>query len=1625
MKSKYEISIWTDIYDEDLQRFKEVKEIIIGSDIMTSENRARNAKLINNIDGTNKFSFDLYYRYIDTRTGEEVENPYVPYLVNERKIKVLWKDEWYDLLIKDIKEDQAGRVFSYTCEDSYITELSRSGFELVFATELENSIGTARELIESTVENTDWQFDEESDQIYQLTEEPVYVATLKSDIVGIKCPDNTESTLSAGKDILIYYSFAPNKDDLKNQIQVRYTTDEKFKTNVNEMLVINGDCYNLIINNWNINNNKATAIINGNEAFTIDFEVGLSDEYRAERYVDSQQTVYSDLVGRYVNIYNKTDSDPDTGEDIVTNIYGYPVTEYNDALAVVNLVTNASNFTNISGWSESSDDSMQFKIWPAFNKDTEIKTYVAKSFLRLKNEQTYINSGIQDNRGYISNGFIENEEYIMRIHAVTGNESNPSFNTLDELPGHYITSPNAFDISFGSYFEEISNSHATAENDYWIEYIFKCIKSCSYNELIESEDLCKISIAPKQISWLEEVQFYVLRYGEKNGETVRINPNELDIQSVAQVVWKYFDPAANEGKNLDTMTYLYTSTTPWEDEPNSSIKPAMNDYISYAMIEESQSNRFNILQSIAEKFKCWVRFRTVHDQESGAILYDETTGLPQKYVGIFREAGQETGIGFIYGIDLMGVTRNIKSNQISTKTIVLQNDNEFGKNGFCTIARSQYNYPKENTIFNFDYYIQHGLLSRAIIQKDLYGTTSDSLSYYTKLHNLNTAYETNLDIILNKRTELTRQESSQIVYQQYLSAAKDEKASIEDTIMKLAGASNMEEAQTYISTHYKDTEVQSLADDLIIIDQTITTYTELEQSITSSIEEINKLLYDETIIDDIPKGLIPQQEYIIERLNELNTAFYKKYARFIQEGTWTSEDYWDDDLYYLDALQVAYESSRPKITYEINVLRLSETEEYSSKIFKLGDISYIQDVKYFGYLNDEYKTPYKERVVLTEITSFFDTPDKDTIKVQNYKNQFDDLFQRITAATQNLEFSEGKYARVSDIMADDGTIKSSVIQKTFESNKDLVYGAQNESVTMDQTGITVVDDNDANKLLKITSGGVFVSADGGENWRNAVRGDGINTDLLTAGRINTENITVYNGEHPSFRWDSDGINAYGWDEQTGLIQGNRVVRFDQYGVYGLSLEEGKDSFVPTSEDDVYENAKFGLTWNRFFMRNSNNRSGANYMAVEISTDNDIVIRQGQKKSPDDPVQVIDRVHIGRLSANNYGMEIRDSENKIVFLSDSTGAKIAGWNIRQGLLESNSSIDNHTIRISSSGSIGSYGGSEKVIKESVYKVTTENYGFTAVNAANSKSTTTITYKTPLLIFTSTVGALTATYQEEGEVKTAYTTKPPMGYPEVPAKLYFIKQADAGMSNPTTYYILENNDISVVTSTRVKNCDTSESTEDMAVYNYIYERTYYIKTKDGQVKIIVVSGDSPIDSKQYSRYVPAANTEWYIDQEGQAVFHNIYADGGQIAGWWIDNTSLYQTYDGTSERNTYNTDGSIKKVDGNVKSQISATGAQVGKDMYSIITDAINAAMATLGGVILSNGLVNGYNIASIAKIANEAKKKADSALTKSKADTYYASKSHQHKYTYYSYGVSTSSSVPSHYHKSTSHTDSTR
>jgi hypothetical protein len=101
--------------------------------------------------------------------------------------------------------------------------------------------------------------------------------------------------------------------------------------------------------------------------------------------------------------------------------------------------------------------------------------------------------------------------------------------------------------------------------------------------------------------------------------------------------------------------------------------------------------------------------------------------------------------------------------------------------------------------------------------------------------------------------------------------------------------------------------------------------------VDASVEELQVIVnsYKETV------------ELAEQAIKELHLNFYKKYSPYLQEGTWKSDDYMDDNMYYLDGVNVAYTSSRPQIQYNISVIRLSALEEYKLKVFRVGDISFV------------------------------------------------------------------------------------------------------------------------------------------------------------------------------------------------------------------------------------------------------------------------------------------------------------------------------------------------------------------------------------------------------------------------------------------------------------------------------------------------------------------------------------------------------------------------------------------------------------------------------------------------------------------------------------------------------------
>lgn len=540
------------------------------------------------------------------------------------------------------------------------------------------------------------------------------------------------------------------------------------------------------------------------------------------------------------------------------------------------------------------------------------------------------------------------------------------------------------------------------------------------------------------------------------------------------------------------------------------------------------------------------------------IYYEKDYG---KYISFKEFIGQDNPVGFRYGINLKSIQRNIDSEQIVSKIIIEPNVNELAEGGFCSIQDAKNNPTGENFIFNFDYYIRHNLLNKTDIYNDLYNTKL-GLGLYPSIKKLN-------DEIIEPTKELISISSSlNDLYSQKTTQALARDAAAEEyaeavSDLAAANASNATQDEDY------NDYIESL---VIKRDNALNMKEQYEEELTNTLKLYNKYNTKYT-------NLEIYLDKISKKKKSLINEFYRRYSRFIQEGTWISSDALDPELYYLDSQQVLYTSAFPKVSYTINVIEISQVEGFEPYFFRVGDKTYIEDTEFFGWNSNG--TPYKEEIVVSEVSYSLDDASKNTIKVQNYKTQFEDLFQRIAAATQSLQYSEGSYKRAAAAINNDGTIKGSLLQNSFENNSLVLQNAKSESVVWDESGITVSSTQNGNEIVRIVGGGIVLSNDGGKTWTTGITGSGINANTISTGVLNTNNIRIFNGDQQAFQWDKSGINAYAPLED-GKYDLNQFVRFNHLGMFGY--KDNGYVLVARKEDGTWPTFKESET---YFIYNNN------------------------------------------------------------------------------------------------------------------------------------------------------------------------------------------------------------------------------------------------------------------------------------------------------------------------------------------------------------------------------------------------------------------------------------------------------
>lgn len=158
-KKEYEMSVWKEHLDNKGNKVEE-KGAIIGAHNMDYLGRATKVKLTRKLNGTNILTFQMPSKFFDSKLGIFTHNELSDYLQNETKIKLYYKDKWFEFYVKDIKEEKRFKaiMYNYECKDCFIDELSRTGYEVAFQDELNNSVEEIGIFSEEILEDSIWDY---------------------------------------------------------------------------------------------------------------------------------------------------------------------------------------------------------------------------------------------------------------------------------------------------------------------------------------------------------------------------------------------------------------------------------------------------------------------------------------------------------------------------------------------------------------------------------------------------------------------------------------------------------------------------------------------------------------------------------------------------------------------------------------------------------------------------------------------------------------------------------------------------------------------------------------------------------------------------------------------------------------------------------------------------------------------------------------------------------------------------------------------------------------------------------------------------------------------------------------------------------------------------------------------------------------------------------------------------------------------------------------------------------------------------------------------------------------------------------------------------------------------------
>lgn len=1251
-KKNYQILLCEDFYIEEESNgyFIDRPVCEIASSSSNFDGQAFNIEFYSKIDGTHELSFELPQIYLDEETGINVRNPLIDLLVNKCKLEVQIEDKTYFMVINDRKEDENGIIisYSYSCTDAFIEELSKTGYGITFSDEIEgNGLGTIHELAETIATGSDWEYiAENTGTLYEYTTDLSYnINQARYDKIYKPIPVHPVKYIPELERYCNRLNMLrPVTKDNKTVYQYIYCYEdtEQITSNTVQNLIYNADDFVDFIG-WQTYGKEENEIVPGVilDTFSRDTDNSPEKEYVLQIHTkgDSTEQFLLNDTASSANIYIQ-------GDKPYAFYIDYETSSQFDGIYAIEFYSK-NPLTNPT-------------LAPEYSyRNSNGEKIPANTFITLKPKVSISNPYIVFCFATPNNNLIIKKTSLFEIKgkktdgSITDDSEQNNLTLLAKLTDGTVISTE--DLSIMCQPADAISAYTQKSVRYFVRDNYAVPVSIGMKDFVETtenalywhdEDTVTYLDFETEVNSTANIRYWRLPEGSskytlnfnspalkiiKNEENFNITLDDIDnIQGKNQIIYlpsdgKYYQYYQVERNGIINGAWDYALYGVWENEVYSedtvNIANIVNSDKRRTLVT-SRSNRFNLIQDLAELFKVWPVFNTYRDPITGKMI---------KQFWFRENCLKENFSGFHKGVNLDKLSRDIKSDDIVTKMYVEDQESDYAENGFVTIRTSPLNPWGENYYYNFQYYVNQKLINtlkenKPIVQYDL-----DELYTSVKGKN-NTIFDLN-DKIANASVELSNLRARLTSLATMIAAMAERLTSLDADIKK------------YESDEKDGVEEKDRLPDYTHALNSRSNYETMQKKYQTELNTTQEA-YD--VLENEYKSWKQQTDNLQKEKKNLIDIFENKYSQYIKEGVWSDASYVDNNTYYIDSLKVMDTSSMPKTDWTISIIDGSIIDELQEFKFEVGDQTILVDNEFFGVTPNANEN-YVFEVLISGIKEYLDNPTKNVIEVRNYLTSFEDIFQRISAATQTLELNEQTYNKAA-YFTNDGQVDESILQNTLLKNTLTLANSTDNSYTLDNTGLYLQSIINPAKKLRAIADGIFISKEtdiktGEPKWTTGITADGINASILTSGEVNTSVVKIFSKGTPNFSWNELGITAYKYDND-GTVNSNAFMRFDSFGLYSTDETNSIGFNYDSNRQPWFE----GLSRGEAITKILNN-------ALVSITDKgfNLNVKNGEgsiKLGYDD-------------EGTSYGLYIKDAEGKLTVQLQNDGKnKIAGWDIGQ-------------------------------------------------------------------------------------------------------------------------------------------------------------------------------------------------------------------------------------------------------------------------------------------------------------------------------------------------------------------------